>query len=302
MLRPADVSENRPRPRPVSLVVRPCAFATAAAALVAAFGCRAASPREQPAEEQPAPLARSDAPEGPVSLRLNLAEGDRLVYEFTQTETQTLRVRPGSADEPGTLSVSIEADLVQTCVAEENGVYEVEHRFENIRLTVACTGRLAGNEETIRRSRMADLEQTSRTRWDARFQEVVDGAGDESSGQSARLFFPDRPVRPGDTWEAKVEEVTAPGDPGALAPSLMPRFRYTLEGFDRVGEWRTARVRVDLEENPLSRTPVPGYTWIDLDTGVIVRSEGVIELEETVLFRLETAMNLKEFGREGRGD
>jgi hypothetical protein len=115
------------------------------------------------------------------------------------------------------------------------------------------------------------------TRGDTRF---ISGTGAFQGQEFSQMFFPDRPIRPGESWEQ-----TGASQAGT---AVTTRTRYTFSGWETVGGRRCAAFSAVMGlEAPGNNTHQPasqnrGKTWFDPELGQVVGTD----VDSTFSFRM----------------
>jgi hypothetical protein len=230
--------------------------------LVLLVGCGAKQTPLEPELYKPEPVADSNEA---YTLRLQLSEGDTLVYALHSLDTTRKAVVPGSGEEGGTVTVEFSARVVDRVTKVEGGIYTIERTYESPIWRVAATGEFEGQEARIEEMRRKNLRKKETLRFDDRYRPV---GGDAA----ATGVLPERPIKEGDSWTTEIENVANPRDPASQLNDLLPKMVHTVGKVEKLGQWRTISIESRPEESSVLEVEQPGVVWYDLDTGVIVQA------------------------------
>ena len=191
-----------------------------------------------------------------VDFKLVAAKGDVQNYKVTMTMDGKGPTQPGV---PGEFKVTADMKQTMKVTGVKDGNMDFETSFTDVKAT--GTAPFADAIASSLKSTVTKMTVDSKGR-------VVkeEGAGDANSMSSGMIYFPDKKVKVGDTWERSTptgngQNVTA---------------KYKFEGTEKVDGIETAMISV---------TPVtPGaeasgkFTyWIDMSNGMAVKGNGEIK-------------------------
>lgn len=207
-------------------------------------GCSATAVREATADQIPA--------DG-VDFKIALSEGDKYGYKLSMSMDGT-----APAGTPGGTEVSMKLDIDQEC--EVTSVKDGQMSIQIKNTNVEASGPLASEITKGLESSTSTVVVDDRGR-------VInqEGAVDAGGGAGGTIYFPDKKVKPGDTWEKNT--------PGPNGQSILATYRF--EAVHVLDGETVARI---------SMTPTAvaeGVTlegrsdyFVDLDTGMVVKMDG----------------------------
>lgn len=208
----------------------------------------------------PIPLSGEEVPSEGVLLRVRLNAGDELVYAYRRQETLTEYAPRG--EKAGQAKVIAEATLVYRCLGTNGDKFEIEQEFESPKFDILCEGSFKGREETLREAYASAWRAPRYFTWSTRY-----GVNDNQP------IFPEERVCEGDEWVVEM-----PAKRGGGVPVTGGVYRYRVEGFERVGQFKAVKVRVEAPSTPLRRSVGPAFVWYDLERGVVVRVRMSVEI------------------------
>lgn len=216
------------------------------------------------------------APEGPVTLRLALKKGDTFQTTTKVEVTADLSSLAGQGTPEMKAQLAGPQTLTMTQV-EKFEVTEVSDGVTTLKSTVTDVQASGTGIMGMQADMMKAAKGTTNTvRYNER-NEPVDGG---ASNVGMNVAFPEKPVKAGDTWTSETEiqgqKVTA---------------TFKLERFESVGGVDCAVISTTFSEGSPIRAKGPLLTWVDRNTGRLVKGEGEVEMEQTgIKMQLKVSM------------
>lgn len=229
------------------------AFLPATALFIAIAGCNAGTSTTAGGDKADAVVIPADG----IDFNIVAKEGDAQTYQAMMSMEGK---GPAQAGMPGEFNVK--ADMKQTVKVTkvEDDKITMETSFSDVKVTGTemFVNLLKGSFENAKSN--VTIDKKGR---------VIEQSGqmDANSMAGGTLYFPDKKVKVGDTWDR-----SAPMAGGAPVKAV-----YKFEGAEKLDGMDVARISVTPEGDKTSKG---SFTyWIDIATGMAVKANGEITSE-----------------------
>jgi len=207
-------------------------------------GCTGSAVRESTAEKIPA--------EG-MDFKIALAKGDTYGYKMSMAMDGT-----APAGTPGGTALSMKIDIDQQCKVTEvkDGNMTIEVKNTNVNVT----GPQAADIKKTLEATASKVVIDSHGRVISQ-----EGTLDAEGGSAGIIYFPDKKIKPGDTWEKK--------SPGPNGQSILATYKF--EAVHVLDGKSVARISMTPKAD-VENVKLEGRTdfFVDIDTGMIAKADG----------------------------
>ena len=215
------------------------------------------------------PVGRGDLPDLPLSVKLQMAFSEKVI---------------GTNKGTGTLAVNHDSLTVSNNMAGQQTVVRI--RGGKVASASLNGSPLSKQQLAQAAARMKDVpglkQQVLRRGPDGR--EVKGPGGQDASAFGPVLMVPNRPVKPGETWEhVELVKPTIVGLPnsGQVAPPVEVRFTYTLKSVESRGGKQFAIIETSGSSSNGGQAGLNhnyrGTSRFDIGRGVVVAGQYVVD-------------------------
>jgi hypothetical protein len=195
-----------------------------------------------------------------IELSLVANEGDTITYQAKMSMEGK-----GPAQPPMPAEYNVNADMKQTVKVTKvaDGNITTETSFSDVKVT--------GTEMLVNFMK-GSFENTKTTvTMDSKGRVVEqEGQMDANAMGGGSMYFPDKKVKVGDTWE---RSTPMPGGTGSM------KAVYKFEGTEKVDGVDTAKISIT-PSTPQNNSKGSFTYWVDIKTGMAVKASGEIVTEE----------------------